>query len=218
MKAVFGRFEIDTERRQLTTDSNLLHLTPKAFDLLWMLVDAAPRVLPKSEIHARLWPDCAVSDATLVRMVKEIRRVLSVSCMEAPVVRTAHRVGYALDLPVYRAAVEASDNHWLIAGALRVALAAGENVIGRDPAARMWLDHPAISRRHARVTLLATRAVLEDLGSTNGTLFCGAALRGTVTLHSGDEFICGHLPVCYRSPGAALPTVIGSPGHPVLRR
>ena len=33
-----------------------LHLTPKAFDLLALLIAAAPRVVPKAEIHERLWP------------------------------------------------------------------------------------------------------------------------------------------------------------------
>lgn len=218
MKATFGHFEMDAERRQITADGSLVHLTPKAFDLLWLLVEAAPRVVAKSEIHARLWPGGAVSDATLVGMVKEIRRALSDSSAEIPVVRTAHRIGYALDLPVHRAAAETDHSHWLIAGTMRVALVAGENVIGRDPAARMWLDHPTISRRHARVTLLATQTVLEDLGSRNGTIFRGAALRGVVTLRSGDEFICGQLPVSYQLSNAALPTVAGSLADLLRRR
>ena len=53
-----------------------VHLTPKAFDLLSLLVEAAPRVVPKREIHERLWRGGVVTDATLVGLVKEIRRAL----------------------------------------------------------------------------------------------------------------------------------------------
>ena len=74
--ARFGTFELDSQRRQLRRGEQDLHLTPKAFDLLSLLIDAAPRVVPKSELHQRLWPSGVVTDATLVGLVKEIRRVL----------------------------------------------------------------------------------------------------------------------------------------------
>jgi pSer/pThr/pTyr-binding forkhead associated (FHA) protein len=98
------------------------------------------------------------------------------------------------------------DCHWLIAKDRRVALAAGENIIGRDPAANVWLDYATVSRRHARVTVLATRTILEDLGSKNGTSIGGAPLTGTAILHNGDEFACGQLVMTYRQSSAALPT------------
>jgi len=62
----FGSFELATDARLLTRSGESLHLTPKAYDLLALLVDAAPRVVPKAELHARLWPDTFVADTTLV--------------------------------------------------------------------------------------------------------------------------------------------------------
>ena len=53
-----------------------IHLTPKGFDLLALLVSEAPRVVPKAELHQRMWPGTFVSDATLVGLVKEVRRAL----------------------------------------------------------------------------------------------------------------------------------------------
>lgn len=73
----FGSFELDPQRRQLAREGQVQHLTPKAFDLLVLLVQTAPRVVPKSEIHQALWPSGVVTDATLAGLVKEVRRALS---------------------------------------------------------------------------------------------------------------------------------------------
>jgi hypothetical protein len=80
----FGPFVLDAARRQLFRDDTTVHLTPKAFDLLFLLVDAAPRVLSKGELHERLWPGTYVSDATLVGLVKELRRALGSAGRIAP--------------------------------------------------------------------------------------------------------------------------------------
>jgi DNA-binding winged helix-turn-helix (wHTH) protein len=205
MAARFGLFELDPQRRQLLREGQVLHLTPKAFDLLSLLVDAAPRVVPKMEIHQRLWPAGVVTDATLVGLVKEIRRALADAAQDS--IRTVHRVGYAFDAPVTRTPVPSrGDCHWLIAGERRIALAEGENIIGRDPAANVWLDFATVSRRHARVSVLATQAVLEDLGSKNGTSVDGVPLNGAATLRDGDEFACGQLVITYRQSSAEMAT------------
>jgi DNA-binding winged helix-turn-helix (wHTH) protein len=76
MTVRFGAFALDSDRRQLTRRGDDIHLTPKAFDLLVLLADQAPRVVRKSVLHERLWPGTFVSDATLVGLVKELRRAL----------------------------------------------------------------------------------------------------------------------------------------------
>lgn len=205
MIARFGSYEIDPARRQLFAAGLPLHLTPKAFDLLWLLVEAAPRVVPKREIHDRLWRGGVVADATLVGLIKEIRRAMK--NQTPPPLRTVHRIGYAIDLPVLRAAAQTSaDGHWLIANDRRVALVAGENVIGRDSDVAVWLDHATLSRRHARITLLEGVAILEDLGSKNGTMLQGADLQGPTPLRSGDAFTCGQLQFRYLDTATAVAT------------
>ncbi len=205
----FQRFELDTARRQLRRDAQPLHLTPKAFDLLATLVAAAPRVVPKSELHQRLWPSGVVTDATLVALVKEVRRVLDDTHPETPLIRTAHRVGYAFEAPVSqtREAPRAPQiSRWLIVGERRFALRQGENIIGRDPEANIWLDRDTISRRHARLLATDAGVVLEDLGSKNGTSVAGERITSAHTLRNGQEFVCGRLPMTYRESSADLPT------------
>lgn len=205
MTVRFDSFELDVRRRQLFRDGRPIHLQPKAFDLLNLLVEAAPRVVAKSELHERLWPNGVVSDSTLVYLVKEVRRALGDRGRTEPMIRTANRVGYAFDVPI-RHAPHARLSRWLIKGRQRIPLADGEHLIGRDPQADVLLDYSTVSRRHARLLVSADGAVLEDLGSKNGTTIGGAALTGAVALSNGDRFACGQVSLTYRESRAGMPT------------
>ena len=206
MTVRFGLCELDLARRQLLRDGREVHLTPKAFELLTVLVDAAPRVVKKAELHERLWPNGIVSDAMLVGLIKEIRRALDDRNKAMPMIRTVHRVGYAFSAPLTRGPRQPSVSRWLVAGERRIALIDGDNVIGRDPEANVQLDYSTVSRRHARVVVTATSTVLEDLGSKNGTTVGGAKLTAAVELRNGDRFACGQVLLVYRESRAGFPT------------
>jgi DNA-binding winged helix-turn-helix (wHTH) protein len=175
----FGPFVLDARERTLLRAGRGIHLTPKAFDLLLLLVDEAPRVVPKRELHARLWPDTFVSDATLVGLIKELRRALDAGCEGPSHIRTAHRVGYAfaraLDADAGERHTRAS--HWLTVGGRPMPLREGDNVVGRDLTSTVRLDSAGVSRVHARIAITGARATIEDLGSKNGTSVCGEHVR-----------------------------------------
>jgi DNA-binding winged helix-turn-helix (wHTH) protein len=182
----FGVFTFHAERRQLFRERAEVHLTPKAFDLLAVLIERAPAVVAKSDIHRQLWPQTFVSDATLVGLVKELRRALA-DAGRGSLIRTAHGVGYAFAGPVAADERPAAATHWVIAGTLRFALQDGVNVIGRDPDAAVCVDAPGVSRRHAQIVLENRTASLEDLGSKNGTLVGDRPARGRMELRHGDR-------------------------------
>jgi adenylate cyclase len=97
----FGTFTFDARRRQVLQDNgDVIHLTPKAFDLLGVLLESSPRVVSKAELHERVWPGTFVSDATLAGLVKELRRALSDAASDKPLIRTSHGVGYAFSREV----------------------------------------------------------------------------------------------------------------------
>jgi hypothetical protein len=96
-----------------------------------LLVNEAPRVVPKSELHERLWPGTFASDATLVGLVKERRRALD-DRMRG--IRSSGRVGYAFSANVdQRSSRSPAVWHWVVAGERRIRLRDGENPIGGTP-------------------------------------------------------------------------------------
>ena len=196
----FGRFTFDRGTHELAGDGAPVHLTPKAFDLLALLIAEAPRVVHKEELHRHLWPDSFVSDASLLGLIKEVRRALSDEG-DGALIRTVHRVGYAFAatlLPVAGAAARVRAWAWVMAGSVLVPLHEGENLIGRDAGCTVCLDLPNISRRHARIVVTGHDATLEDLGSRNGTvvgdqkLVQPHALREADRIQLGDAVLTFH--------------------------
>jgi len=197
----------DSDSRQLLRGAAELHLSPKAFDLLHALIEARPRVLSKSELHQRLWPDTFVSDTNLASLVAEIREALGDDARQPRFVRTAQRVGYAFCGAVVDAAspvcdvpeaASASSLCWLIMDGRRIPLQPGDNILGRDGDGVIRIDSPTVSRRHARIFVSAHTAMLEDLGSKNGTRLKGAPVSSAVTLSDGDEIRVGSVVLLFR--------------------
>src|SRR5688572_19830560 len=120
----FDGFEFDVATRRLRRGAENVHLSPKAFELLAVLVEAAPRVVSKRELHERLWPGGLVADATLVALIKQLRQALGDRDRRTPLIRTVHRVGYALEAGTAHGgrAPSAPVGRWLALGQRRVAL------------------------------------------------------------------------------------------------
>jgi DNA-binding winged helix-turn-helix (wHTH) protein len=215
--ARFGVFVLDSDQRRLMGGDREIHLTPKAFDLLALLVEEAPRVVRKPELHERLWPATFVSDATLVGLVKELRRALGDRDSRSPIIRTAHRVGYAFGGQLQRTTSRGpAVSRWVVAGSRRVPLTEGDNLIGRDPASTVCLDATDVSRRHARIVIGEQGALLEDLGSKNGTTLDDRSLTGTASLHDGDHIQVGPILLIFHAStsGLSTETVTGHPSQP----
>jgi serine/threonine protein kinase len=72
----------------------------------------------------------------------------------------------------------------------------GDNImVGRDRTCAIVLAHPAVSRRHARITVAGREPVLEDLQSANGTYVNNARVE-RVVLKPGDVVRFGADPAC----------------------
>jgi TolB-like protein/pimeloyl-ACP methyl ester carboxylesterase/tetratricopeptide (TPR) repeat protein len=95
MRQRFGRLVFDTGSRELTRDGVVVPLPPKAFRLLEVLLEARPSALSKTQIHDLVWPDVHVSEASLSRLVSELRSALGEAGREGRFVRTVHGHGYA---------------------------------------------------------------------------------------------------------------------------
>ena len=203
MQICFGPFTLDLDTRQLTRDGRELHLSPKAFELLAALAEARPKVLSKTVLHQRLWPDTFVAEANLSNLIAEIREALGDAPRDPLYIRTAHRFGYAFSgevtsIAAGRAMRGDRPECWIEWGVKRFPLYPGEHVVGRDADAEIRLDASTVSRRHARLLVTEAGAVLEDFGSKNGTYRGADRVTAPISLADGDEIRIGSQFVIFR--------------------
>jgi DNA-binding winged helix-turn-helix (wHTH) protein len=193
MQLTFGDYCLDIAARRLTQGTNEVGLSPKAFDLLQLLIENRARAVSKTEIHDRLWPGTFVTDATLTVLVAELRKALRDRAEAPAFIRTVRRFGYAFCGEITRAvdAPVAGRTYWIIWNGREIALDKGENIIGRDRGVAVRLDLPSVSRRHARIVISSRDAFIEDLGSKNGTLLRNERIEGAARLADLDELRVG---------------------------
>jgi DNA-binding winged helix-turn-helix (wHTH) protein len=202
VKLRLGELTFDPEARQLLRAGAEVHLSPKALDLLALLIDHRPRALSKQELHAHLWPATFVSEANLASLVAEIREALGDAARQPRFVRTAHRFGYAfcgeaIDASTVVRSGEPASFCWLVLDGRRLPLQPGENILGRDDEG-IRIESPTVSRRHARISISGPEAVLDDLGSKNGTFIRDEPVSTGVRLEDGDEIRTGSVVFRFR--------------------
>jgi DNA-binding winged helix-turn-helix (wHTH) protein len=204
MNVRFGDWEFDTGRRELLKGGRPVPLTPKAFELLELMIENRPRALAKAEIYARLWPSTFVTEVNLSRLVFEVRAALGDDARSPRWVRTARRFGYAFcgaatesDIPVGTSG-RGEAACLLVLKDREVALSEGENILGRSRAATVYVESTSVSRQHARIVLRGKEATLEDLGSKNGTRCRDQRVTGPTTLADGDEIRIGFVRMTFR--------------------
>ena len=90
----FGPFLLDPAKRSLLRDGIPQPMTPKAFDLLALLVRHRARVLSKEELLSTLWPETFVEEANLSQQIFVIRRTLNGDSESAEYIATIPRRGY----------------------------------------------------------------------------------------------------------------------------
>lgn len=199
MRLRFADFAFDSDTREVFRDGRPVHVSPKAFVLLAALIERRPKAISKDDLHRLLWPETFVSDGNLPNLVAELRESLNDDAHEPRIIRTVPRFGYAF---AAEAAGESTQRGALscrlIWGDREIGLRPGENVIGRDEAAALWIDDSLVSRRHARILVDPIEAMLEDLGSKNGTLLNGHRIHSPAKLADQDLITIGPATIVFR--------------------
>ena len=198
MSLRFGDVAFDPGARELVRAGRRVELSPKALELLLALLEARPRALSRADIHDRLWPGTFVSEASLRQVVMELRRALGDDPREPRHLRTVRRFGYAFSGEVREEAGPPAAGTprparccSLLRGQRELPLYEGENRLGREPDATVRLVSEKASRRHARIVVSEQGALLEDLGSKNGTRVNGARVLEPIALRPGDRIEIG---------------------------
>lgn len=204
MRVRFGDCLLDSETRQLFVRGQEIHVHPKAFQFLELLLQNRPKAISKGTLHERLWPGTFVSDSTLTSLVADVRHAIGDDAHESQFVRTVHRFGYAFSGGAQEARESPSRLSgrkfvcWAVRGRTQIPLEPGESIIGRDPGASVLIDDSSVSRRHARIIISDEGATLEDLGSKNGTLLQNTKVESVVTLSDGDKLKVGSIALTIR--------------------
>ena len=150
MQIRFGDCVIDTETRQVLRKGDEVVLSPKAYRLLILLVEARPKALAKDALCRELWPDTFVVEANLSNLIGEIRAGLGDSAQQARFIRTLHGYGYAFSAEAdvtTAVGMEAEVRAYLIKpDGQSVALRESQSVVGRGSDVQVRLDLPGISR------------------------------------------------------------------------
>ena len=188
MSLRFGDFAVDFDRRELSDRSGPLHLTPKAFELLQILMENRPKVVSQSELYDRLWPKTFVQPANLHNLIRELRTTIRDS---------KRQIGFSFDATAFDDK-PMSITPLIVVGGQEYELHDGENVIGRDRTATVRIESGSVSRLHARITVAGNAATVEDLGSKNGTFLRGKRLRSPATLSDGDDLVFGSVAALFR--------------------
>ena len=203
MRVRFAEYVLDDRTRELRRDEHAVHLSPKAFQVLELLLRRRPAAVPKGEIMAEVWAGTHVTEASLASTVAELRAALADQKTSPRFIRTVHGFGYAFcgeatddappgtearDVPAFRLIVQRRE----------VQLHEGENLLGRDRDAVVWLDSSTVSRRHARITIAGRQALIEDLGSRNGTCVGGRKIDASTPLVDRDEVKLGSVVMVFR--------------------
>ena len=208
MTITFGPFTLDDATRLLCRGVDPIHLSPKALDLLALLVSRRPQAVSKGDILDALWRDTFVSEGNLAVLVKEIRDVLGDDAQRPLYIRTVQRFGYAFAAAATELHGPTAAPCWLTWGTQRAMLLVGENVLGRDPASTVIIDMVGVSRRHAMIAVAGDQVTLTDLGSKNGTFADGRRVTAVVPLSDDVEIRLGPASLRFRrlSPGASTQT------------
>lgn len=228
----FAEFELDVSAYALRRRDASVRLERIPMEVLILLVERAGRLVERSEIQTQLWgPEIFVEhDAAINTAIRKIRFALGDDATRPRFVETVIGKGYKFIAPLeasgpFQSGKAAANGdtevltgiplqfprYSVTVGKQEFLLNSAETLVGREPSSGVYVDHPSVSRRHARILIASAGATLEDLGSRNGTFLNGRRLQGAAKIHHNDViglgpmtliFHVAHAPISTQSPSA----------------
>ena len=96
----FDRFRLDGETRSLWREDELISLSPKALELLFMLIERHGGIVSKQEIFDKIWAGTFVEDGVLTQNIYTLRQVLGTDENGSQFIENIARRGYRFAAPV----------------------------------------------------------------------------------------------------------------------
>jgi DNA-binding winged helix-turn-helix (wHTH) protein len=120
----FGEFTLAPKERLLLRGQQPVPLTPKAFDILVVLVRRSGHLVTKDDLLREVWPGTFVEEANLTVHISGLRKALDRGTKGASMIETVPTHGYRFVAPVTTATAEI---------VLRKLLEPGSRELGRQP-------------------------------------------------------------------------------------
>ena len=222
MKVRFGSFVFDSGARELVHHPETpapraprtphpaprhVHLSPKAFDALEILLARRPNVVSKDVLLKEVWAGKVVEEANLAIVVGEIRKALGDDTKSPTIILTVARRGYRFAADTQDLQDETGSRTpeaeqyvpcWLSWNDKTFPLREGENIVGRHPSSAVWIDGTSVSRIHARIVARPGQVSVEDQGSRNGTFVNGKKIARPHVLVNGTTVTFGSETTVFR--------------------
>src|SRR5687768_14414808 len=100
----FGEFTLQVAERRLTQRRNVVHLSPKAHDVLVLLVRQVGRLVTKDDLLSQVWPDTSVEEGILTVHISALRKAFGDDKRSSSYIETVSGWGYRFIAPVTREA------------------------------------------------------------------------------------------------------------------
>ena len=96
----FGPFRMDPDKQVLLRDGQLIAVTPKAFEMLLVLVRRGREVVSKEELLKEIWADSCIEEANLSQQIFKLRKALGDTLEGERYIVTLPGRGYRFAVPV----------------------------------------------------------------------------------------------------------------------
>jgi DNA-binding winged helix-turn-helix (wHTH) protein len=212
MRLRFAECVLDPGARELRRREKPVALSPRAFQLLTLLLEHRPRPVSQQQLRDTLWPQTHVGYTSLAQVVAEVRRAIGDDTGVDRRIRTVTRFGYAfVALVVEERPRKAGGVFTLVTDESEYLIPEGETLVGRGGECGIRLPSSRVSRVHARLRAEGERVLVEDAGSKNGTWVNRERREGPALLEDGDEVLFGTFRAVFRRAGASGSTRTGRP-------
>jgi DNA-binding winged helix-turn-helix (wHTH) protein len=192
-----GDWMVEPTLDRISRDGREVRLRPRAMDVLTVLALASGKLVSKRDLMDEVWRTEFVGEHALTQVIAELRAALGDNARSPSFIENIPRRGYRLVADVMPVADSSASTRGatmpfkLETDTGNRPLPQGSTVIGRTEEADICIDKTEVSRCHAMITVQGITAIIEDLGSKNGTYVNGRQIDGPTTLNNGDEIWIG---------------------------
>jgi len=223
-----GEWWVDPTANTLVRGAEEVRLEPKLMDVMRCLARHAGEVVTKRQLIDEVWNTEYIAENSLTRAIADLRRALGDDARHPRHIQTIPKRGYRLISEMGGGPEKETVHQWspvsyeplavivgdrvrygnrpgsehcdqvLICGDQEIPLIEPAIIFGRGEQSDIQFLVSEVSRKHARLDVAPGHAVIEDLGSKNGTKVNNETIDGPHRLSSGDAIVIGPNTLVYR--------------------